>query len=144
MQDKPAAPDLLAAVRTFLHDEILPGLADHRQRFRTLIAMNVLDVVARELAGEEELLRAEWAMLATLDPAAGAGEPPRTLAALRTDIDARKRALCRRIQAGEADAGPWRGAVLAYTRWSVAAKLRVANPGFRARHQSVGQGDASD
>src|SRR6476619_7146347 len=104
MQDRPTAPALLAAVRAFLHDEILPGLTDQRQRFRTLIAFNVLGIIEREMAGDEATLHAEWAALVALDPAAGVVDRPPTLAALRLDIEARKRALCRRIQAGEADA----------------------------------------
>lgn len=138
MQDRPTAPALLAAVRAFLTEEVLPGLTDQRQRFRALIAANVLAVVEREIADDAATLSAEWAVLAALDPAAGAAEQPPTLAALRDDIDARKQALCQRIQAGEADAGPWRAAVLAYARWSVEAKLAVANPRLLAARQADG------
>lgn len=135
MQDRPTALELLAAVREFLQQEIAPGLQEHRQRFRTLIAINVLAVVERELAGEEDQLRAEWRRLVALDNTPGQPEPalPETRAALRADIDARKRWLCARIQAGATDDGPWRAAVLNYTRWSVEEKLRIANPRYLAR-----------
>src|SRR5438477_478855 len=66
MQDRPTSTELLAAVREFLQREIVPTLGDHRQKFRALIAANVLGVVERELAGEEERLRAEWARLGAL------------------------------------------------------------------------------
>src|SRR5205814_252128 len=129
MQDRPTSTELLAAVREFLQREIVPTLGDHRQKFRALIAANVLGVVERELAGEEERLRAEWARLGALlggDADAPGAAPPGTLDELRAAIDARKRALCARIQAGEVDDGPWRLDVLAYARWAVEEKLRVA------------------
>jgi hypothetical protein len=48
VSDRPAAGELAAAVRDFLEAEILPGLDDHRLRFRTLVALNALGIVARE------------------------------------------------------------------------------------------------
>jgi hypothetical protein len=46
--DRPVAAELAEAVRLFLEQEILPTLDDHRLRFRTLVAMNALSIVARE------------------------------------------------------------------------------------------------
>jgi hypothetical protein len=46
--DRPVASELADAVRGFLEAEILPTLDDHRLRFRTLVAMNALSIVARE------------------------------------------------------------------------------------------------
>ena len=46
--DRPVASELAEAVRLFLEQELLPTLADHRLRFRTLVAMNALSIVARE------------------------------------------------------------------------------------------------
>jgi len=133
MQDRPTATELLAAVRAFLLDEVAPALTEPGPRFRTLIAANVLGIVERELADEESRLVAEWEQLVSLDPAGSPGVPPESLAALRADIVARSRALCARIRAGEADAGPARVAAWAFARWSVEAKLRVANPRYLAR-----------
>ena len=48
MTDRPSAGELAAAVRDFLEAELLPVLDDHRLRFRTLVAMNALGIVARE------------------------------------------------------------------------------------------------
>ena len=48
MTDRPAAGELASAVRDFLEAEILPVLDDHRLRFRTLVALNALGIVARE------------------------------------------------------------------------------------------------
>jgi hypothetical protein len=55
--DRPAAAELATAVREFLETEILPILDDHRLRFRTLVAMNALSIVAREAPGP---VPAEW------------------------------------------------------------------------------------
>lgn len=134
MQDRPTALELLAAVREFLQQEVVPTLTEHRLKFRTLIAANVLSVVERELAGEEARLRAEWRRLGVLlGEARPDQEPPATLDALRAEIDEWKRTLRARIRAGEADQGPWREDVLAYTRWAVEEKLRVANPRYLQR-----------
>ena len=46
--DRPTAAELATAVQEFLELEILPLLDDHRLRFRTLVAMNALSIVARE------------------------------------------------------------------------------------------------
>ena len=49
--DRPTAAELAAAVQEFLESEILPVLDDRRLRFRTLVAMNALSIVARESPG---------------------------------------------------------------------------------------------
>jgi aminoglycoside phosphotransferase (APT) family kinase protein len=46
--DRPSAGELATAVREFLETEVLPGVDDHRLRFRTLVAMNALTIVERE------------------------------------------------------------------------------------------------
>jgi hypothetical protein len=46
--DRPTGSELATAVHEFLEHEILPLLDDHRLRFRTLVAMNALTIVARE------------------------------------------------------------------------------------------------
>jgi hypothetical protein len=48
--DRPSAAELADAVREFLEQEIVPVLDDHRLRFRTLVAMNALGIVEREVA----------------------------------------------------------------------------------------------
>jgi hypothetical protein len=46
--ERPNARELADAVREFLEMEILPDVDDPRLRFRTLVAMNALSIVARE------------------------------------------------------------------------------------------------
>lgn len=61
-RDRPTAAELAAAVRGFLEAEILPALDDHRLRFRTLVAMNALGIVARECPPPAEPDPAERAL----------------------------------------------------------------------------------
>ena len=75
MTERPTAQELAEAVLEFLGDEILPTLTDHRLRFRTLVAMNALGIVYREVA------------------------------ALPVENDAELRELARRIRAGDVQAG---------------------------------------
>jgi hypothetical protein len=85
--------------------------------------------VAREVEHEAESLPALYAAITALlarDEAA-----PADLAGLDRAIDALEAELCERIRAGDADAGPFRGEVLAYLRKSVRERLAVSNPGYR-------------
>jgi Domain of unknown function (DUF6285) len=47
-QPRPTADELIDAVRAFLADDLLPTL-EGRQRFHARVAVNVLDIVGREL-----------------------------------------------------------------------------------------------
>lgn len=49
MSERPTAAELAEAILEFLGGEILPTLTDPRLRFRTLVAMNALSIVYREL-----------------------------------------------------------------------------------------------
>jgi hypothetical protein len=49
MTERPTPEELAEAIEEFLAGEILPTLDDHRLRFRTLVALNALGVVRREL-----------------------------------------------------------------------------------------------
>ena len=55
MGDRPTAAELVEAVLEFLASEVLPNASDHRQKFRTLVAMNALGIAHRELESTEEL-----------------------------------------------------------------------------------------
>jgi hypothetical protein len=124
MQDRPTAIELLDAVRGFLERDVVPAL-DGTAKFHARVAANVLAIVGRELALDEPHLLAEWQRLdALLDPAPLPAGWDERRAALR----ARTAALCERIRAGDADAAPFRDAVLAHLRATVREKLAVANP----------------
>ena len=49
MSDRPTREELVEAIEEFLAGEILPTVADPRLRFRTLVALNALGIVRREL-----------------------------------------------------------------------------------------------
>ena len=125
MQSRPTALELLGAVRSFLEDDVVPVL-EGRRRFHALVAANVLSIVERELAGEEEVLLAEWSALGRV--LGEAGEPPPRLAALRAAVRSRTKTLAARIRSGDADAGSWASEARAQVRASVRDTLRVANP----------------
>lgn len=127
MQDRPTALELLQAIRALLEKEILPGLGDPRLRYQTLIAINVLRILEREVPDEDARLRAELdALRGLLDlPPA---PPPSDPAALRRRVLEANAELCARIRQGLADAGPWRERVLDHVRAAVEEKLRINNP----------------
>ena len=127
MQDRPTAVELLTSVREFIEQDVLPGL-EGRKRFHALVSVNVLAIVARELAGEETMLVAEWERLRELLRSGDAA--PARLDELKTAVDALTRRLCDRIRSGDADGGPFGEAVRTHVRATVVDKLRIANPKY--------------
>jgi hypothetical protein len=121
MQDRPTAIELLAAVRHFLEHDIMPGL-EGRRRFHTLVATNVLSIVERELATEEDSLRAEWQRLRDL---LGASDVPTSLSALRSSVRELTERLASEIRAGKRDDD---ARVRAHLRQTTNEKLAIANP----------------
>ena len=65
MQDEPTPIELTRAVAEFLKSEIAPGITGH-QAFKLRVAINMLDLVARQLALSEGSNAAEAARLAQL------------------------------------------------------------------------------
>lgn len=124
MNDRPSAAELLAAVERFLEETAVPAL-EGPAKYHARVAANVVRIVAREIATEDEHLAREWDGLATL---LGDAPKPATREALQDEIRARNEALVVRIRAGEADAGPWRDALVAHLSRVVADKLDVAKP----------------
>ncbi len=134
MQDRPTARELLQAVAEFLEREINPTLSDPRLRFRGLIAVNVLAIVARELAAGEAHLRDEWGRLVQLLGKSDR-ELPSDVERLRDEIRTLTRELCARIRAGELDASPEYDEALAHAQATVVEKLEIANPRYLERVQ---------
>ena len=89
MSERPTADELAEAIEEFLTGEILPTVDDPRLRFRTLVALNALGIVRRELgklppeddAGQRELA----ARIRAGDVPAG------TLARVKADVAERLR-----------------------------------------------------
>lgn len=89
MSERPSPQELTEAILEFLGGEILPTLTDQRLRFRTLVAMNALSIVYRELAAlpvEDDAAQRELAL------AIRSGDvPPGTLRRVKADVEARLR-----------------------------------------------------
>lgn len=131
MQDRPDARELLAAVRAFLEEQVVPVLEGTRQ-FHARVAANVLAIVEREIADEDQILREEWRRLVVVLKISEPREPE-TLAALRAAVRDLNGVLADRIRCGEADDGPWRGEVAAHLRATAAVRLAIANPKYASR-----------
>ncbi len=89
MSERPTAQELCEAILEFLGGEILPTLTDQRLRFRTLVAMNALGIVHRELAAlppEDDAEQRELARRIRLGDV-----PPGTLGRVKADVEARLR-----------------------------------------------------
>ena len=127
MQDRPTARELLTAVREFLEADVVPAL-DGVTRFHARVAANVLAIVEREMASEEQSLLAEWERLAHL--LGVDGEPPARLDSLRTAVRGLTESLVRRIREGETDREPFGRAVREHVRETVREKLRETNPRY--------------
>jgi hypothetical protein len=131
MQDSPSAEELIAAVQAHLQEKVLPALEEPGLRFRTLVAANVLGIVAREQALAPELARAEWDRLRGL--LSWEAPRPEALAALTAVIATMNEALCEAIDAGAFDEPAPRRALLAHCRQTAMEKLVIANPRFLER-----------
>jgi hypothetical protein len=65
MQDEPTPIELARAVADFLRNDIAPGMSGH-QAFKLRVAINILDLVARQLTLEQGSDGAEAVRLAGL------------------------------------------------------------------------------
>ncbi len=138
MQDKPSAVELLEALAAFLREEVAPRM-EGGMRFKSIVGANVAGIVAREIALGPVQDRAQLRRLAALlrEPQVAAaaqspGEEPRG-EDVRARVEELSFELCRRIEAGLADSGPWREEVIAHLRAAVDEKLAIDNPKARGR-----------
>lgn len=128
MQDRPAPVELVKAVTAFLRDTILPQHGG-RVAFETRVAINALELVARELALAEPGHAAERRRLEELLGRTG------TLTELNRD-------LCTRITEdaiAETDAR-----VLAHLWATTMEKLAVDQPAYAAFQEERERGAADD
>jgi len=89
MSERPTAEELAEAIEEFLAGEILPTVTDARLRFRTLVALNALGIVRRELA---KLPPEDDAEQRELAERIRAGDVPAgTLSRVKADVEARLR-----------------------------------------------------
>lgn len=116
MQDEPTPVELTKAVADFLRNDITPLVSGH-QAFKLRVAVNILDLVTRQLTREEGSDAAEVARL-------------RALLRIDGEVTELNRALADRIAKGEVDlATPG----LAEHLWQTTMdKLAVDQPNYAA------------
>ena len=124
MQDEPTPIELTKAVADFLRNDITPLISGH-QAFKLRVAVNILDLVTRQL---------------TRDQASDASEVERLRALLGMDgsVACLNRALADRIARGEVDlATPG----LAEHLWATTMdKLAVDQPNYASYKRELGRG----
>lgn len=123
MYDQPTASELLAAVAGFLRDEISPTLSG-RLAFHARVAVNVLEMVRRELA---------------LGPAAVEGEAARLKALLGRDgsLADLEAALCAAIATGDAD--PTDPALVDHLWTTILDTLAVDQPNYATYRRATAE-----
>lgn len=129
MYDRPNITELLHAVRTHLEDQVIPTINSERKLYyQTLVAINVLRIVERELQTGQEPLRQEWQRLNFVQ---GITTPfPEDEATGRATLAERNRRLCEEISAGRYDYMPQRAALFEHLMFTARAQLEIANPRF--------------
>ena len=113
-QDRPTAHELVTAVREFLEHDVLAA-TEGRVQFHTRVAINVLNIVARELDQGESLAHGEHLRAASLLGHDG-------------DVQALERELATAIRSGSLD--DQLPEVGAHVRATVREKLLIANPSY--------------
>ncbi len=124
MQDEPTPIELTKSVSDFLRNDIAPLISGH-QAFKLRVAINILDLVTRQLTREEGSDAAEVERL-------------RALLGMEGSVTELNRALAERIARGEVDlATPG----LAEHLWSTTMdKLAVDQPNYAAYKRELGNG----
>lgn len=128
MQDRPTLDELLEAVAGYLRDDVMANTTG-RTNFHGRVAMNVVEMVRREIASIEDHFAREWD---GLDHLLGVTPMPPHLGAVRSGLLDRNRQLSEAIQDGRADEGQWRADVLRHLRQTIHDKLLVSNPALAA------------
>ena len=123
MQDEPTPTELTKAVADFLRDDIAPALSGHTA-FKLRVAINMLDLVGRQLS---------------LQPASDAAEAARLAQLLGMDgsLSELNRALAGKIASGEMDL---QTPGLLQQLWQTTMdKLAVDQPTYASYRRELGQ-----
>ena len=124
MQDEPTPTELTKAVADFLRNDIVPTLSGHNA-FKLRVAINMLDLVTRQLTLEEGSDAAEATRL-------------RQLLGMEGTLIELNRALADKIASGEMDL---QTPGLAAHLWETTMdKLAVDQPGYAAYKRELGRG----
>jgi hypothetical protein len=124
MQDEPTPIELTKAVADFLRNDITPLISGH-QAFKLRVAINILDLVTRQLTQEEGSDTSETERL-------------RALLGMDGSVTDLNRALAERISKGEVDLAT---AGLAEHLWATTMdKLAVDQPNYASYKRELGRG----
>ena len=124
MQDEPTPIELTKAVANFLRNDITPLISGH-QAFKLRVAINILDLVTRQLTQEEGSDTSETERL-------------RALLGMDGSVTDLNRALAERISKGEVDLAT---AGLAEHLWATTMdKLAVDQPNYASYKRELGRG----
>jgi hypothetical protein len=125
MQDEPTPIELTRAVADFLRNDITPMISGHNA-FKLRVAINILDLVTRQLTLEDGSATAEADRLAKL-------------LGMQGSLIEQNRALAERIASGEVDlATPG----LSEHLWrTTLAKLAVDQPNYASYKRELGRED---
>ncbi|MCS3728157.1 DUF6285 domain-containing protein [Bradyrhizobium betae] len=124
MQDEPTPIELTKAVADFLRNDITPLISGH-QAFKLRVAINILDLVTRQLTREEGSDAAEVERL-------------RALLGMDGSVTDLNRALAERIAKGEVDLST---PGLAEHLWATTMdKLAVDQPNYASYKREQGRG----
>lgn len=118
MYDRPTAQELIEAARMHLEQAIIPAVkADRKLYFQTLVAINVLKIVEREMELGADHLQAEWDRISAL------GEH-----LTHTDLPDANRMLSEEIRQGKHDIANRN--LFDHLKQTVVEQLQVANPRY--------------
>jgi hypothetical protein len=125
MQDEPTPIELTRAVADFLRNDITPMISGHNA-FKLRVAINILDLVTRQLTLEEGSDAAEADRLAKL-------------LGMQGSLIEQNRALAEKIARGEVDLATMG---LSEHLWQTTlAKLAVDQPNYASYKREQGRGD---
>jgi hypothetical protein len=132
MYDRPTAAELIEAARQHIENAVIPvaKATNHKLYFQTLVAINVMRIVERELALRGGHLRAEWSRLNML---LGGVPLPESSETLEAALSERNQQLCAAIRAGKYDAD---AALFEHLKATTLEQLEVANPKYFATLQA--------
>lgn len=129
MYDKPNATDLLEAARLHLEQNVIPAIKDDRGLyFQTLVAVNVMKVVRREMELKPKHLQTVWKALETLENAHST--MPHETHLLEQAVQDRLAKLSADIGVGKYDDPDQDSALLDFLLLETTLQLEVANPKF--------------
>jgi hypothetical protein len=129
MYDRPTAEELLDAARTHLEMAVIPVVRQNRKLyFQTLVAINVLRIVERELQMGASHAQDEWLRLNALQ---GVETPlPARLPDIQAGLAERNGYLKDAIRSGNYDGAEEKSALFNHLKATVIEQLQVANPRY--------------